>query len=112
MMFAEIAAESLSGGGGWAGAGLLGLVLAWLLLKHLPAKDEQMGSLLTKKDAQIAALMEKHDQQSAAKQASFDAALGRVTEHCEREMSAISTGVVAELRLLREAVTTGHPRRP
>src|SRR5689334_4997153 len=34
--------DSLSGGAGWFGAGLLGLVLGWLLLVHLPSKDKQL----------------------------------------------------------------------
>lgn len=36
----------ITGGAGWAGAGLLGLVLAWLLLKHLPDKDKQLTELI------------------------------------------------------------------
>lgn len=42
--------ESLSGGAGWVGAGLLGLVLFWLLLKHLPDKDKQLEKLLLSRD--------------------------------------------------------------
>lgn len=45
--------DPLSGGGGWVGAGLLGLVLAWLLLKHLPDKDNQIDRLIKDKDAKI-----------------------------------------------------------
>lgn len=45
--------DPLSGGGGWVGAGLLGLVLAWLLLKHLPDKDKQIENLVRDKDAKI-----------------------------------------------------------
>lgn len=33
--------DPISGGAGWIGAGLLGLVLGWLLLVHLPAKDKR-----------------------------------------------------------------------
>lgn len=36
----------LGGYSGWAGAGLLGLVLAWLLFVHLPAKDKQIMAML------------------------------------------------------------------
>ncbi len=38
-------ADSLAGTSGWAGAGILGLVLSWLLLKHLPDKDRQVKVL-------------------------------------------------------------------
>lgn len=46
-------ADPLSNGGGWFGAGLLGLVLAWLLFKHLPAKDQQIKDLVDDKDARL-----------------------------------------------------------
>jgi hypothetical protein len=35
----------IGGGAGWLGAGLFGLVLGWLLLVHLPAKDKQITGL-------------------------------------------------------------------
>jgi hypothetical protein len=40
------AADPLSGGAGWLGAGLLGAVLAWLCLVHLPAKDKQLREIM------------------------------------------------------------------
>lgn len=42
-------------GSGWVGAGLLGAVLAWLLLVHLPARDKQFSELAREKDTQLAA---------------------------------------------------------
>lgn len=41
-----VAQEGLAGNAGWAGAGLLGLVLAWLLLLHLPQKDKLVRDLV------------------------------------------------------------------
>ena len=38
--------EVISGGAGWVGAGLLGAVLSWLTLVHLPAKDKQVKELI------------------------------------------------------------------
>lgn len=38
--------DPLSGGAGWVGAGLLGVVLLWLTFIHLPAKDKQLRELL------------------------------------------------------------------
>lgn len=46
--------DSISGNAGWAGAGLLGAVLGWLLLWHLPAKDKQMAEKDKAKDEAIA----------------------------------------------------------
>ncbi len=36
----------IPGAPGWAGAGLLGLVLAWLMLKYLPQKDRNVKYLV------------------------------------------------------------------
>lgn len=54
--------DAISGGAGWVGAGLLGAVLSWLLLIHLPArdkrdkmKDDDTRSWIDAKDAQLAA---------------------------------------------------------
>ncbi len=41
-----IQAEPISGGAGWVGAGLLGMVLAWLFMKHLPDKDKQIKEII------------------------------------------------------------------
>jgi Tfp pilus assembly protein PilN len=45
-LFAQMAADPLSGGAGWVGAGLLGCCLAWLFFVHIPAKDRQLRDLL------------------------------------------------------------------
>ena len=71
LIFAQ-AAESLAGSSGWAGAGLLGLVLAVLFFKILP-------DLLNRHDAQQKYLTEK-----------FEASLHKITEHCEKENDDLS----------------------
>ena len=45
MVWAQ-AIDPITGGAGWAGAGLLSLVLGWLLLRHLPEKDRQAKELM------------------------------------------------------------------
>lgn len=42
ILLAQVPIDSLSGGSGWIGAGLLGAVLSWLLFVHLPSKDKQL----------------------------------------------------------------------
>lgn len=66
------APDPISGGAGWVGAGLLGLVLSWLLLKHLPDKDKQIKEMMsihdniqTNKDTQIQTIVNSN--QSALK---------------------------------------------
>lgn len=52
-LLAQAAADPISGGAGWFGAGLLGSVLAWLLLVHLPARDKQLKDILDRHDARL-----------------------------------------------------------
>lgn len=40
-------------GSGWAGAGLLGLVLCWLLFVHLPNKDKQLQQIIDRHAATV-----------------------------------------------------------
>lgn len=107
MLWADV--DPLTGGAGWAGAGLLGLVLAWLLLKHLPTKDAQFESLSRTKDEQILALMNRNDerlqqlattfrQESREDKEEFKRALDAILAHCEREMSKVGDAMRAELR--------------
>jgi hypothetical protein len=58
-LFAQVA--PLSGAEGWTGAGLLGLVLAWLLFWHLPGKDKQLEKLIADKDALVKAITDEHE---------------------------------------------------
>lgn len=51
----------LSGNSGWAGAGLLGLVLGWLLLKHLPDKDKHIADLVEKHTQNVKDTTDKHE---------------------------------------------------
>lgn len=44
MLLAQM--EALSGATGWTSFGIAGLVLAWLLLKHIPEKDKQLKDLI------------------------------------------------------------------
>lgn len=89
-------ADSLSGGGGWLGAGLLGLVLAWLLLVHLPAKDKQLDKMMDGKDAALTAQRDKfllelkeerdaHEEEQKKAREAFEKALDVITTHCKDE---------------------------
>jgi hypothetical protein len=53
--------DPISGGAGWVGAGLLGLVLSWVFLKHLPDKDKQLNAFLAAKDEVIKALTDRYE---------------------------------------------------
>lgn len=64
---------SALGGSGWVGAGLLGAVLAWLLLFHLPSKDKQLRELMEAHAKQLDAIVEKHSAAMNAEAARCDA---------------------------------------
>lgn len=78
MLLLAQAIEPISGGAGWVGAGLLGAVLAWLLLVHIPAKDKQIKDLIEAKDAQYERMLDK-----------FQRALDTVVQHCKEEAQAL-----------------------
>lgn len=93
-LFAQV--DSLSGSGGWLGAGLFGLVLAWLLLVHLPAKDKQLMDLIESKDAALKLQRDKfveeqkaerecHEAEQEKARAAFEKALDTITAHCKDE---------------------------
>lgn len=113
LLIAQAAAspEPISGGAGWVGAGLLGLVLGWLLLVHLPAKDKQLTGLveakdkalqdvLKLKDETIANILEAGESRTEALLAQkwqmlqtmskeYKESLLHVTNHCEAEVTRI-----------------------
>lgn len=105
--------DVLSGGSGWTGVGLLGLVLGWLLLKHLPAKDVQIKEMIAGKDAQIKELVSAKDIQMDKLVGSFQMeakelrsefrdALNLIVKHCEDETIKVTTALRDELRELKE----------
>lgn len=55
--------DAITGAAGWTGAGLLGLVLWWLCFKYLPAKDQQIDTIMKNKDAQVRDLISEKDRQ-------------------------------------------------
>lgn len=77
-----MAQEGLAGNAGWAGAGLLGLVLAWLLLLHLPQKDKLIRELV--KDFR---------DESAAQRSSYAFEAKAERETCEKNFDRIAAAV-------------------
>src|SRR5688500_11146399 len=69
--FLVAVADPISGGAGWAGAGLLGLVLAWLLLVHLPSKDKQLKDFIDAHNASVAAMRETFEREQTEVRATF-----------------------------------------
>lgn len=103
--------DSLSGGAGWAGAGLLGLVLAWLLFVHLPAKDKQLKEFTEGKDKHVTELTVTYEnklevaikafkEESKEDKAEFKMALDAVLAHCEKETKELVEAFRSEMNKL------------
>jgi hypothetical protein len=100
-------------GSGWAGAGLLGMVLGWLLLVHLPAKDKMLLQLIDSKDKAIAANDAKVDglvtafrQELSVSREAFREELSanrtEIMQHCKDELARVVTAKVQELLANRQ----------
>lgn len=75
MLVLAQAVDPISGGAGWVGAGLLGLVLGWFLLVRIPATDKMVREILKERDDEARELRE-----------SFSRSLDRVCSEFAREM--------------------------
>ncbi len=78
------AVDPISGGAGWVGAGLLGLVLGWLLLVHLPAKDKHVKDVVADKDALLKEFVGDKDKQVMTLIETFSGELKAERETCEK----------------------------
>lgn len=85
-MFGDGVTDPLTGGSGWLGAGMLSLVIFWLLYKHIPS------------------LMSTHIDQVNQLAATFKSSLDKVVEHCEEEMKGLSNAWTAEIDRLVAAI--------
>lgn len=105
IVFAQGDPSALSGGAGWVGAGLLGLVLCWLLLKHLPEKDSQIERLMIRHQSEMsAALAQERSEFTGAlgqQRVEFTGALERILRHNELQTAALSTAINKDIELVR-----------
>lgn len=83
--------DPLSGGAGWVGAGLLGLVLTWLLLRHLPEKDRQLRDLI---DIHLKAEREQRED--------FREALEKVIERDQARFDNLNMAIKSDLSSLQK----------
>lgn len=81
-------ATDLSGASGWAGAGMLGMVLFWLLYRHIPQLTE--GYLSNVKGLSDA----------------FKDSLEKVVAHCEAETKSMAASWRSEVDRLVTAIQT------
>jgi ABC-type nickel/cobalt efflux system permease component RcnA len=92
--------EGLAGSAGWAGAGLLGLVLFWLLLKHLPEKDRQITELVARNDQRLDAQAAVFKSEQAADRQLHERQLTAEREACEKHFATLSSSTQASFENL------------
>jgi gas vesicle protein len=127
-------ADPISGGAGWVGAGLLGMVLGWLLIIHLPAKDKQLQTLARRqgrtaaqhpsaegnalvreaflkikemgeaKDKQIEAMLTRKWEIIQALTRDYKDGLKEVSAHCEQEISRLTEYWQSQMGSLTHAI--------
>lgn len=102
--------DPISGGAGWAGAGLLGLVLAWLLLKHLPDKDRLLTASLEKKDEQIDEQRKEFRASLADMMANFKHEAAAERQACEKHFGTLAESINAAFRTMGDQMQS-HAER-
>lgn len=78
--------NAITGGAGWVGAGLLGLVLSWLLMVRMPAWDKLMDT----KDKQIQTLIETRDKLFEKIADGHSKQLEAITVACDERMQLMA----------------------
>lgn len=105
-LLAQTTTDPISGGAGWVGAGLLGLLLGWLLLKHLPEKDKQIKTLIDDHTAALERLHEECSQERKEQFTYFNDALNRIIERHSHDHEQTAKTLRDELESLRTAIVT------
>lgn len=100
-------ADPIAGGAGWVGAGLLGMVLSWLLLKHLPEQVRQQKEDREGHDKHVKELMQAKDEAVRFALAEFRA---EAREQRQDAREVLDT-VCAEFRNDMERERTAHTAR-
>lgn len=100
LVYAQASVDPISGGAGWAGAGLLGAVLAWLLLVHLPGKDKQLQGFVEAKDAQIRGFVAE----VAALRLTFTDESEKQRQLFDRKTTELQNMLMSTLQAMRTAV--------
>ena len=108
MWFAQAVTPDISaiaGGAGWAGAGLLGLVLGWLMLWHLPAKDRQIHLLIEGKDSIIREIITRNGETLRSVTEQNNIALDKSRDDFKEWLALISTNHNNNVKAITEAMT-------
>lgn len=97
LLVAQVA-DPLAGGAGWAGVGLLGAILSWLLFIHLPGKDKQVRELIADCDKHNAEIVESFTLQLQQQRADFQEALKFISAQSEKYVTVLAEALRQELK--------------
>jgi hypothetical protein len=89
---------------GWVGAGLLGSVLGWLLMKHLPEKDAQIERMIERHRLELAQAL---TQQRADSLAALERILVQHDAHAKLLVQEFET--LKQVVLSRRATRADRP---
>lgn len=107
LLIAQVDPAGLSGGAGWVGAGLLGAVLGWLLLKHLPDKDRQFDKHTEGARSHVEKVLDRAMTEMATQRADHHEQLRQERENTERrhvENATAVRAIIEELKQSRHAI--------
>lgn len=110
LLIAQQTSDPLSGGAGWVGAGLLGLVLSWLLLKHLPDKDKQFATFVSDKDTHIDDQRKEFTATLSSMMTSFRAEASAERAACEKHFGTLAESMNKAFSTLGEQLSS-HSQR-
>lgn len=113
------AAEVIFGAGGWASFGIAGVILGWLLMKHLPENNKQAEAREAKLMLQVSALNEsatKERNEQSAKHATerdqqltrFEKLMERLIETNSRDNKELVQGLKEEFREVHGRLDEWH----
>ena len=92
--------SGLGGASGWVGTGLLGLVLGWLLIVHLPAKDKERKEEREAKDTTVASLMTAKDEALRVVIGMNQESLGQQRKDFRETLDALGIRYEASLKIV------------
>ena len=101
MLFAQ-ATDPISGGAGWVGAGLLGLVLMWVFFVNLPAKDKLIRDLIADCDKHNGDIVKDFSAQVQQQRHDFQESLKFLSQQNEKYITVLSNALRREIGELRD----------
>lgn len=104
VMIAQVGADAISGPAGWVGAGLLGLVLSWLLFVHLPAKDKQLKEMIGDYNTIVAELHKDCTKERSEQFKNYEGTLNLIAQRSADSHDKNSEFIVEELRTVRSSL--------